>query len=761
MAAQEASHLSQLAKHVASMGSVTTSFKAAAGEHNKSIGKVIKDIGNIFANNKTNFNDLTSSINSLNTQSQQTASKIENTNNILQQSIQLQTNMLSTLKDIKKAVEDSDKEKKDGSSGGLIGSLKGWATNLVASTIGKSPIAKALGIGVAGYAGYKAIRGGGEILSEPGQNIQGGDAQRVQQLRGSRNNAGGEMFSQNAPRLMNDLMKDHNLNKEQAAAIAGWWGGESNLDPTINEKKPLVAGSRGGFGMAQWTGARRRQLEAFAQKNNMPVGSYEAQMAFFKHEVSTNPQFARIMENVRKSRNTDEAVRAFQVFQTGGDPRAIVALERRKQYAARSLDIYDKQNPQGAPQQGAQQNQGGQTQNQSNAAPDATPQQQPGATPNTTLQQGQQQDATQQQAGATAGRGQVLEDQMREAAVRKLPISERLKGVLQKAADEAGGVTVRVKSGGQPPAGGGRRTGSTRHDDGNAADLDLYMGDRRLVATNREDQAIFKKFVAAASAAGATGIGAGEDYMDPTGSRIHVGFGKSAIWGRDKTNATAAGWLREATGGTPGGPGGGTQYAGGTPGGSGNAMGGPSGATGQGEVQQLSAGDMALMQRFHPGAAAAYMTGNAYASPMMGGPMMSGMGMMPGMGMNPFAMLGGMIGGGRGAAIGGLAGMLLGGLSSAGSLMGPSRERSDMMQQTAVRQNALEDRSRQAAIRAAEDGNTVQNQQQAGQQRNQNTTTGTDYNGSNDMRVSDNSFFGDLMRSGMFSEQTKNLQFTA
>ena len=39
---------------------------------------------------------------------------------------------------------------------------------------------------------------------------------------------------------------------------------ESGLRTDINEQSPIVPGSRGGYGLAQWTGPRRNQLEAFA-----------------------------------------------------------------------------------------------------------------------------------------------------------------------------------------------------------------------------------------------------------------------------------------------------------------------------------------------------------------------------------------------------------------------------------------------------------------------------------------------------------------
>ena len=145
------------------------------------------------------------------------------------------------------------------------------------------------------------------------------------------------------------------------------------------------------------------------------------------------------------------------------------------------------------------------------------------------------------QTGARVGGGSVIEAQSSEAQIRKLPLSSRLRSVLETAADTTG-VTARVTSGGQPsinsPEGRrrGARTGSTRHDLGNAADLDLIKDGRKLIDGRPEDVAIKKSFVAAAAAAGATGIGAGEGYMG--GSKIHVGFGDTARWG-------GAAWLSQ------------------------------------------------------------------------------------------------------------------------------------------------------------------------------------------------------------------------
>jgi hypothetical protein len=60
---------------------------------------------------------------------------------------------------------------------------------------------------------------------------------------------------------------------------------ESGLNPGINERNPIVPGSRGGFGLAQWTGPRRKALEAFAQSRGASVSDPNVQMDFLVTEL--------------------------------------------------------------------------------------------------------------------------------------------------------------------------------------------------------------------------------------------------------------------------------------------------------------------------------------------------------------------------------------------------------------------------------------------------------------------------------------------
>lgn len=79
-------------------------------------------------------------------------------------------------------------------------------------------------------------------------------------------------------------------------------------------------------------------------------------------------------------------------------------------------------------------------------------------------------------AAQTGGRVAMANAQ----AKRNLPIDARLRGQLDRMAQELG-VRVEVFSGGQPARGeGGTRTGSTRHDHGRAADVRVYRNGRLL-----------------------------------------------------------------------------------------------------------------------------------------------------------------------------------------------------------------------------------------------------------------------------------------
>lgn len=137
----------------------------------------------------------------------------------------------------------------------------------------------------------------------------------------------------------------------------------------------------------------------------------------------------------------------------------------------------------------------------------------------------------------------VIEDT--KGKTRDLPIAAKLRQILIEAADDAGVDVVRVTSGGQAKKGTpGKRTGSTRHDLGNAADLMLERNGKALSFTKSAELPVFEKFVTAAASRRATGIGAGVDYMGE--HTIHVGFGTRLVWGAKGKSANAPAWLKKA-----------------------------------------------------------------------------------------------------------------------------------------------------------------------------------------------------------------------
>lgn len=83
---------------------------------------------------------------------------------------------------------------------------------------------------------------------------------------------------------------------------------ESGLNPGINEIEPVVPGSRGGFGLYQLTGPRRRSFEAFAAASGAPLDSIDAQLDFLILELQGPERSAA--QNIFAANSTGEAAAA-------------------------------------------------------------------------------------------------------------------------------------------------------------------------------------------------------------------------------------------------------------------------------------------------------------------------------------------------------------------------------------------------------------------------------------------------------------------
>lgn len=95
-----------------------------------------------------------------------------------------------------------------------------------------------------------------------------------------------EHFRAVAPVYMRRLLSDFpSLDAQGAAAIFGNLGHESIGLTKLQEIKPTVKGSRGGYGWAQWTGPRRRAYEDYCKRNGKDPASDEANYAYLFVEL--------------------------------------------------------------------------------------------------------------------------------------------------------------------------------------------------------------------------------------------------------------------------------------------------------------------------------------------------------------------------------------------------------------------------------------------------------------------------------------------
>ena len=145
-------------------------------------------------------------------------------------------------------------------------------------------------------------------------------------------------------------------------------------------------------------------------------------------------------------------------------------------------------------------------------------------------------------------------------AIRNKPIQGALLSILQNVAGETG-TSIVVYSGGQDKKGtpNARRTGSTRHDDGWAADIRITKDGRRLTAVRSSDFEDLTDIVKSMQRNGMGSVGAGPGYMN---GNLHVdiadrvGQGPSLTWGAGGRSANTPSWLRKAFNASGGGGGG-------------------------------------------------------------------------------------------------------------------------------------------------------------------------------------------------------------
>lgn len=129
---------------------------------------------------------------------------------------------------------------------------------------------------------------------------------------------------------------------------------------------------------------------------------------------------------------------------------------------------------------------------------------------------------------------------------RNQPISPQLETLLTQVAKDTG-VTFIVGSGGQDDAQtpNARRTGSTRHDHGDAGDVKAKDANGNLIDfSTPEGQQKWTEIIQSTQSYGATGIGAGKSYMGT--DTVHIGFGTPAVWSSTESGKPVEKWLKTA-----------------------------------------------------------------------------------------------------------------------------------------------------------------------------------------------------------------------
>lgn len=94
-----------------------------------------------------------------------------------------------------------------------------------------------------------------------------------------------------------------------AVGMATRMRAESGLNPGINEIAPVVPGSRGGYGLNQWTGPRRVAYEKFATSRGKPFDDLQTQLDFTKWELDNTESGA--WKALQGTRTADEAARVY------------------------------------------------------------------------------------------------------------------------------------------------------------------------------------------------------------------------------------------------------------------------------------------------------------------------------------------------------------------------------------------------------------------------------------------------------------------
>lgn len=147
-----------------------------------------------------------------------------------------------------------------------------------------------------------------------------------------------DFFNKWAPVFMGYLIEDFGVSVEDAAAVVGNAGHESAGFKSLQELKPVVPGSRGGYGIMMWTGPRRRAYEEYCKRHGYSPSDMETNYKFLFVELK-GPE-GKVLPELKAAKGLDAKVEVFsKKFLRPGIPH----MDSRKIWAKRALDAYGTQ----------------------------------------------------------------------------------------------------------------------------------------------------------------------------------------------------------------------------------------------------------------------------------------------------------------------------------------------------------------------------------------------------------------------------------
>lgn len=144
-------------------------------------------------------------------------------------------------------------------------------------------------------------------------------------------------FNSKAPGIMAKLRGDFPFTADDAAALVGNLGHESLGFTKLQEMKPTIKGSRGGWGWAQWTGPRRRAFEAYCKRNKLDPAGDKANYAWLFLELMSTEKAA--VGKIKAVQGLFAKVRAAELgfFRAG-----VKHYDQREGWALKARDAYAK-----------------------------------------------------------------------------------------------------------------------------------------------------------------------------------------------------------------------------------------------------------------------------------------------------------------------------------------------------------------------------------------------------------------------------------